>query len=232
MSRARRLSLLKLIPLLDLIGGGATYDEFHPFLRRAHAEEISATAEDYKLSEDGVLNALTPRTTLAREHTGRAERAQLELWEEADDATVVVGSWIDTQGVGNPIPNRCSEMDLSLFDMGKICGSPLSSPCFDHRRCEAALEGNGPSIYVYDYDCTLTDSYSLPMATEVENGRMLSPVFRNAAHNAGVLAKTYASACVFIHVNNRVDQEPCATTSPLWNNGANHLMIDLTDSTR
>lgn len=43
--------------------------------------------------------------------------------------------------------NRCSGFDLSSFDIGRECGAPLSSPCFDLSRCV-----NGPSIYVYDYE--------------------------------------------------------------------------------
>ena len=43
--------------------------------------------------------------------------------------------------------NRCSTFDLSSFDVGRDCGAPLSSPCFDLSRCV-----NGPSIYVYDYE--------------------------------------------------------------------------------
>lgn len=70
------------------------------------------------------------------------------------------------------------------------------------------------------------------MGDEVLDGRHLSSFWRVAARDAGLLAETYESSCAFIHVNNRVDQEPCAAETPLWRNGANHLMVDLTDSTR
>lgn len=43
--------------------------------------------------------------------------------------------------------NRCSTFDLSAFDTGRECGSPLSWPCFDLSRCV-----DGSSIYVYDYE--------------------------------------------------------------------------------
>ncbi|CAN0349546.1 unnamed protein product, partial [Laminaria digitata] len=39
-------------------------------------------------------------------------------------------------------------------------------------------------------------------------------------------------ACIFVHVNKLIDRPPCASTSPLWNGGANHVMVDLTDRTR
>lgn len=70
------------------------------------------------------------------------------------------------------------------------------------------------------------------MLKESNQNRKPSPIWRDAANEMGVLAETYESACMFIHVNNRVDREPCAVDTPLWNYGANHFMIDLTDSGR
>lgn len=43
--------------------------------------------------------------------------------------------------------NRCSNFDLSSFEVGRSCGSPLCAPCFDLSRCQ---QGSGPTIYVYD----------------------------------------------------------------------------------
>lgn len=140
--------------------------------------------------------------------------------------------------VGHPISNRCSDFDLSTFDEGKACGSPFAAPCFDYNshcispsQTTLTLQGTG-GIYVYDYDCSLGNSNSLPMEQEVLDGRHLSSFWRVAARDAGILAESYESACAFIHVNNRADQTPCAAETPLWKNGANHLMVDVTDSTR
>ena len=37
---------------------------------------------------------------------------------------------------------------------------------------------------------------------------------------------------MFIHVNSGYADMPCAVNARLWNNGVNHLMVDLTDLTR
>ena len=65
-------------------------------------------------------------------------------------------------------------------------------------------------------------------------------VFRNAAQEAGLLAESYESACVFIHVNaagripngTKRSWKDCPVRSPLWNDGANHVMIDFGDMGR
>lgn len=66
------------------------------------------------------------------------------------------------------------------------------------------------------------------LGQEKEDSHYIGWVFRNAAREAGVLADSYESACVIMHVN-RVKGEPCATRSPLWNNGVNHIMVDFGD---
>ena len=127
--------------------------------------------------------------------------------------------------------SRCAGIDVSvLADSMMACGAPLSSPCFDRDRCKPrGLGGPGPSMYVYDATCSLADSSALPPSGE---SLMLSHAWREAAREAGVLSETYRDACIFVHVNKLVDRPPCASTSPLWNGGANHLMVDLTDRTR
>ena len=57
-------------------------------------------------------------------------------------------------------------------------------------------------------------------------------VMGKAVSEAGLLAETYDSACIFIHVNNGYASMPCATESRLWNDGVNHLMVDFPDITR
>lgn len=138
---------------------------------------------------------------------------------------------LDIGGVGDVLTNSCSDIDMRIFDNAKRCGIPLSMPCFDYSRCHLDEDG-GPKIYVYDYDCSLDPSDKLEISSKVENNRNPSPVFRYVAREMGVLADTYGSACLFIHVNNRVDENPCASSASLWNHGANHLMIDYTDTSR
>lgn len=138
-------------------------------------------------------------------------------------------------GVGNPVRNSCSEIDLSVLDPGRVCGSPLGEPCFDHSRCKPVSEGGpGATIYVYDHDCTLKNSSELEFADEaIEDGHFLSPIWRKAARELGVLAETYESACAFIEVNMRRPHDaPCSTSAPLWNEGKNHMILDFTDSSR
>lgn len=140
--------------------------------------------------------------------------------------------------VGNPSSNGCGDLDLSQFDKGKACGTPLTLPCFDNSRCVPPPHGTGPTIYVYDKDCSLADSAELSQAGEIPgdpSGHIMSDHFvawywRKAAKEQGVLAETYESACLFIHVSRAGD--PCATKAPLWNGGMNHVMIDFSDSTR
>lgn len=138
----------------------------------------------------------------------------------------------DMQDVGNPFINRCSELDVGLFDEGKACGSPLSMPCFDHSRCQLGRDGTPPKVYIYDNNCSLTPSYEMEMTDTVEDVNLLNPVLRGAANELGILAETYESACIFIDINVFVNHYSCAPSAPLWNNGMNHFIIDFSDWTR
>lgn len=173
--------------------------------------------------------AMTP--SLANGALTLDEDLTLEALKRLLDESV---STLSIHGVGNPTRNSCSEIDLSTLELGRTCGSPLGQPCFDMSRCVPVSQGGpGPTIYVYDHDCTLKKSSELGFATEVDNGRMLSPIWRDAARDLGVLAEEYDTACAFIEVNMRLPKDPpCATKSPLWNNGKNHLILDFTDSSR
>lgn len=139
---------------------------------------------------------------------------------------------MDLEGVGNPTTNSCSDLDMGLYDMGMTCGPPLNTPCFDYSRCQSLSESVGPKIYIYDHECSLNSSSSLDMAPAVKKRHLLDPVFRYAAKELGLLAESYESACLLVHVNNRPGPQPCASSTPLWSNGANHMMIDFTDDTR
>ncbi|CAN0164439.1 unnamed protein product [Hapterophycus canaliculatus] len=55
-----------------------------------------------------------------------------------------------------------------------------------------------------------------------------SSYWREALWVAGMLAETYEEACLFIHVNTHNHDEPCATRTPLWNGGVNHIMMEFT----
>lgn len=75
--------------------------------------------------------------------------------------------------------NRCWDYDLSVYQKGMICGPPLSYPCFDFGRCQPPPAGGGPTMYVYDYDCTLRDSGELSVSEEeVRDGRHLGSHWR------------------------------------------------------
>lgn len=117
---------------------------------------------------------------------------------------------------------RCSSVNFAALSRSMVCGAPFSSPCFNRDRCR----DNGPLIYVYDATCSLAPSSALPPSNE---SLMLSHSWREAARKAGVLAERYEDACLFISINKNT---PCATSSPLWNGGANHVMVDLTDRAR
>lgn len=82
-------------------------------------------------------------------------------------------------------------------------------------------------MYVYDDGCSLSDSDS-PSYSSQEG---VIRTFKNAAREAGVLAATYESACLFVHVS-RADNKPCAVNAPLWNSGMNHVMVNFGDQGR
>lgn len=137
--------------------------------------------------------------------------------------------------------NRCldGKFTRAMFDKGRACGAPFSLPCFNYSRCAmpspnsgtsvaSGGEIGGPKIYVYDFGCSLSDSDS-PSYRDQEEGVVRT--FQNAAREAGVLAATYESACVFLHVS-RADSNPCAVKAPLWNSGVNHLMVNFGDQGR
>lgn len=139
------------------------------------------------------------------------------------------------RGPGSHETNRCSDLDMALFDKGKVCGSPLSHPCFDYSRCDSGPGGNGSGMYVYDSTCTLADSDQLSFDGRL-NGVKLDHheagwVWRSALRDTGLLAETYESACLFIHVSTK-GSKPCPPTAPLWNGGVNHVMVDFSDENR
>lgn len=136
---------------------------------------------------------------------------------------------------------------MRMFDRGRACGPPLSSPCINLSRCHAgdiaslpAVRGghdgvSGLKIYVFDSGCSLSDSRDLSFdgggPGREQDPHFIDWVFRNAAREAGVLATTYDSACLFVHVT-RGEKEPCAVSTPLWNSGVNHVMVDFGDEGR
>lgn len=138
-------------------------------------------------------------------------------------------------GPGSHQTNRCSDLDMALFDKGKVCGSPLSQPCFDYSRCTSPHDGHGGGFYVHDLDCSLADSSELSVDGELDGEelgfRNSGWVWRRALKEAGLLAETYESACMFIHVSTR-GAKPCPPSTPLWNDGVNHVMVDFSDSNR
>lgn len=133
-------------------------------------------------------------------------------------------------GVGHPTTNACRDVDMSLFEKGLMCGPPLSQPCFDFGRCAAE------SVYIYDSECSLLDSSTLleqDGSQQVDSHHMnhhyLEWLLRNEAKDAGLLAETYDSACLYVHVGKGGSEEACAVRSPQWNEGSHHLMVDMSD---
>lgn len=134
---------------------------------------------------------------------------------------------------GEAGPSGCPELDLSHFKRGRECGLPLSIPCFDYKRCHPkSEEGGGFKVYVYDEHCSLDASKDMPSLYTPTAAPDCA--VRHVARELGLLAETYESACLFIHVRNHAwgVKNLCATSAPSWNNGANHLMVDFTDQTR
>ncbi|CAM9211637.1 unnamed protein product, partial [Ascophyllum nodosum] len=137
--------------------------------------------------------------------------------------------------------NGCADLELSSFDKGKYCGFPLAHPCFDHSRCLLPPQGSGPRFYIYDQNCSLANSSELSKAVEISgeapggmrlDHRYIDWYWRQAAMEAGVLAEVYESACLFVHVKIHKANQPCALHAPLWNGGANHIMVDFSDRGR
>lgn len=149
------------------------------------------------------------------------------------------------RGCGAPLASPCFNFSrCSLFP------APEDAPSSVSTRSSNSMFGgvgdgggggagaSGVKIYVFDSLCSLSDSDSIPFEAQGEPlargqryAHALSWVFRNAAREAGVLAATYDSACMFIHVGWR-EPEPCPVNTPLWNNGSNHVMINFGDGGR
>ena len=141
----------------------------------------------------------------------------------------------------DPPTNSCADLELSIFDKGESCGFPPAYPCFDHSRCLLPPQGSEPRFYIYNQDCSLANSSELPEARSFPGGvsggtrlyhHEIAWYWRQAAREAGVLAEAYESACLFVHVRIHQAEQTCAAHSPLWNGGANHIMLDLTDGGR
>lgn len=180
----------------------------------ASREEAIVLQDEWREERDG---AIATTSTWSR---GQAKRG-------LEDGAAV----LDVMGVGDVVTNRCSDLDMSIFDKGTTCGAPLSMPCFDYSRCQLDAESDNSTIYVYDSDCSLDPTHMLEISSTTR-GHNPSPILRYVAREMGVLADTYESACLFVDVNDKAGRRPCGPSSPLWNDGANHLMIDTTDSSR
>ena len=77
--------------------------------------------------------------------------------------------------------------------------------------------------------CSLADSKDLPNRShEFDDEQRQSSYWREAVWQSGLLAETYEEACLFVHVNTHNHDEPCATRTPLWNGGVNHIMMEFT----
>ncbi|CAM9719158.1 unnamed protein product, partial [Ectocarpus fasciculatus] len=138
-------------------------------------------------------------------------------------------------GVGRPETNRCSDLDQAIFSTGMQCGPPLSPPCFQFNSAECSGDAG---IYVFDSECSLRETSELRApdeGREVSRARMnhhyIEWVLRNEAEQMGMLAETYESACMFVHVSPG-SNKPCAVDQPRWNGGANHLLVDMADKGR
>lgn len=143
--------------------------------------------------------------------TGSPRRRGVEIEEREQ----IVGGMI-----GHPEVHGCRDYSSVVRETRQLCGPPLTLPCFDHSRCLRPPQGTGPSIYVYDDNCSLANSDQL-------HHRDASH-WSDAVSQVGLLAESYESACLFIQVNSHAHEEPCAPQTPLWNGGANHMMIDFT----
>lgn len=106
---------------------------------------------------------LEPRSVEQRSHNSVSRNTKPQHLEFIH-ATPTIGESSSQQQVGEPEANRCSDIDMSLLEKGFVCGSPLSSPCFDYGRCQ--LPPQGPTMYIYDNNCTLADSDKLDMSFE------------------------------------------------------------------
>lgn len=140
-------------------------------------------------------------------------------------------------GMDHSTTNRCFDVDMSLFGKGVECGAPLSEPCFDFARCPDGYSG----IYVYDASCSLANSSALLGSQEMEQDQWtlkfdhanIGGTLRNEANDAGLLAHTYESACLFVSATSSAPGlTSCAVEQPYWNGGSNHLMVDLSDKGR
>lgn len=139
---------------------------------------------------------------------------------------------VNNNAFGERVPSGCPWLDMSHFEKGRKCGLPLSLPCFDYKRCQQNSSTPALKVYVYDSDCTLSRSSDMPSLYAPEES--VECALRHAARESELLAETYESACLFIHVRRKAwaDCNLCATSAPLWNDGANHPMVDFTDQSR
>lgn len=167
------------------------------------------------------------KTGLKRKHARENKQAR----EQATQSTAAAGASSSSRRSQQRKPELCAGMNMSVFAPGKACGLPLSAPCFNSTRCAPLPR---PLMYVYDHSCSLANSTILAGETaQIANEKdRIDAIWRTAAANAGLLAETYESACLFVHVNLRADKAPCAPGAPLWNEGSNHVMVDLTDNSR
>lgn len=98
----------------------------------------------------------------------------------------------------------------------------------------ACLEWNTPPSALLDSSELLAaDGSGTAVGDEKDDPHYIGWVFRNAAREAGVLADSYESACVIMHVSRAGrGSHDCALRSPLWNDGVNHVVVNFGDTGR
>lgn len=116
-------------------------------------------------------------------------------------------------------------------------GSPLAShvdglaECVDVVSC--FLLGTSPAPSALSDSSEMLAADGTGLGDEKDDPHYIGWVFRNAAREAGVLAASYESACMIMHVSRGGrGASDCALRSPLWNDGVNHVMVDFGDEGR
>ena len=142
---------------------------------------------------------------------------------------------------GSPLSSPCFNFSRCALPLtAQEATATFTTPSSNSFATDAG-GASGVKIYVFDNECSLADSDSISSEAVDEDGvalraeglykHTISWIFRDAAREAGVLAATYESACIFLHVG-WAESEPCPVNAPLWNNGSNHVMVNFGDNGR
>eukprot|EP00904_Undaria_pinnatifida_P002679 jgi/Undpi1/12411/HiC_scaffold_5.g02083.m1 len=155
-------------------------------------------------------------------------------------AVTGVWNWRDTFPYQGPVFNAVKSCRKVHTGPEEPCSNILESTCFDRGRCRGGggtgRGGGSFSVYVHDETCSRRSSSEGGVEVGILGKDVPSiwsraaEAFRRAAESRGMLVETPEKACVVVYVVPTKGE--CVSKTSTWENGQNHLLVNMNDQTR